>query len=153
MKEIFPYSFAVVFDGWSTEGMHYVERFATYPSRNAIRCETRFLAIAPMEDETPQNAKEHYEFLSFVLSVFNRNMTSVVALTGGKTSTNHAFSITAGISFCGLPQPPLQCRVKGHTWKTAKEYWKSSVVNEGSFFLDTVSVVSSAHRTKTETVE
>lgn len=57
------------------------------------------LAILPIEDESSQDANEHYELIQFVLSVSDRGIE--VALIGDKKSTNYSISWKVGPIFVG----------------------------------------------------
>lgn len=54
-----------------------------------------------MESEDRLDAKEHYRFAIFVLSVFNKSFENVVAFVGDKCSTNKAFEKLPGCDFIG----------------------------------------------------
>lgn len=91
IKEILRSRYVVLIDGWATGEMPNIEVFATIPSLNAIGLKNLLLRIAPVENETKQNSKEHYNFLFLSLFDFDRDMTSVVALIGDYTFKKGAF--------------------------------------------------------------
>lgn len=52
-----------------------------------------------MENNALQGAKEHFDFLIFVLSVFDRSLANVIALVAYSTNTNRSFSRMVGTMF------------------------------------------------------
>lgn len=99
---LLPPTFAIVFDGWSTASTHYLSVFASFPSATADNgYNLRLLAFSPMEDETRLGASEHYEFMTFVLSVFNKSWSNVACLIGDNCNTNKALSRAASTPMIG----------------------------------------------------
>lgn len=45
------------------------------------------------------NAEEHYKYLVFILSFFGKDMSNVVAVTGGSCNTNRSMAILIGPKF------------------------------------------------------
>ncbi len=70
ISKVLPKTIALVFDGWSQCSTHYIAVYASFPSKNDNRYDTRLLAISLLEDETSLNAEEHHQFLTYVLEVF-----------------------------------------------------------------------------------
>ncbi len=62
-----------------------------------------FLAFSPFEDEESQNAQNHYDFTIFVLSVYEKTLSNVVALIGDNCNTNKAFANKMRCGFVGWP--------------------------------------------------
>lgn len=81
--------------------MHYIGVFETFPGDNDLGYERVVLEIYPLDDETSQNLREHFELTIFVLSVFERTMANVVAVVGENTTTNRTFSQIVGRTFVG----------------------------------------------------
>lgn len=52
-----------------------------------------------MENKESQSAEEHYKFLMFLLSVFGKNMSNVVALVANNFNTNRKMSCRIGPTF------------------------------------------------------
>ncbi len=75
---------AFVCDGWSASDTHYVAMFAKFPTSNENGYEKVLLAFSPFEDEDSQNAQNHYDFIMYALSVYEKTLTNVVALIGDK---------------------------------------------------------------------
>lgn len=98
---LLPEKFGIVFDGWAGGDTHYVGVFATYPSAKPCGFDSVLLAFAPMGDEDSQNAYEHFEFLEFVLGVYDKSFKNVAALIGDNCNTNRAFSRRVGPVFVG----------------------------------------------------
>ena len=78
-----PDKFAVIIDGWSKGSTHFVGVFATFPSLTDNNgYSTALLSFWPMVQEASFTAQDHYDHLDYVLSVFNKNIENVVAITG-----------------------------------------------------------------------
>ena len=98
---LLPTKFAIVFDGWSCGSTHFVSMFATFPSADSIGYSRLLLALAPINDEESLNADAHYEYLEFVLDLYGKQMSNIVALIGDNCSTNVAFARTVGVPLIG----------------------------------------------------
>lgn len=72
-----------------------------FPVDNLIGYEKLLLKLSPMNNESSQSAQAHFDFLKFLLFVYDRNLFDVVALVGDNTSTTRAFSMKLGHSFIG----------------------------------------------------
>ncbi len=92
ISRLLPDKFALVFDGRSASDTHYVAMFATFPTSNENGYDKVLLAFSPFEDENTQNAQNHYDFAIFVLSVYEKTLSNVVALIGDNCNTNKAFA-------------------------------------------------------------
>lgn len=101
IREVLPNRLAITFDGWGSGDTHYNAVFATFPSQNDFGYDIFLLACSPMENEESLNADEHFEFLSFVLSVFGKSMDNVVAVTGDNCNTNKFMVRRTGPTFVG----------------------------------------------------
>lgn len=67
--------------------------FETFSSESSISYDKLLFSLSSIEDESPQDAYQHHEFLVFVMSVFQKNKSNVLALVGDNTNTNRsAFS-------------------------------------------------------------
>lgn len=80
-------------------------------------------------------------------------MTSVVGLIGDNTSTNCAFTRMFGRFFLVSTAAPVSTSLWKKYYKNSKMLKNFSVPYEEVFFLDNVSVASSAHINKTETMK
>lgn len=78
IQEAFPDPYPVLSGGWTTNNTHYVGVIATFPSEDTYLFDQGLPAISPMEDKTTQHAKEHFAFLDFALSVFDRTVSNVL---------------------------------------------------------------------------
>lgn len=47
-----PESFAIIFDSWTTSGIHHTSLYATSQSNKNFGCERILLARSPIDDET-----------------------------------------------------------------------------------------------------
>lgn len=114
IESLLQYLFAVVFDGdgCTAGSSHYIAVFATLPSKAEKKYDKVLLGISPKADKTSQSAEEHFEFLTFVLSVFRRSMHNVVALINDNANTNRAFSWLIGSVLVGCHSPRFNLAVK-----------------------------------------
>lgn len=65
-----------------------------------------------MENEKPQNAHGHYEFVTFVLPVIDKNIQNFVALIEYNEYTSRAFGHLVGSNFIGCHRNRLSLSVK-----------------------------------------
>lgn len=91
-SSMLPEQFALVYDGWSLHGTHYLCIFATYPSTNKYGFQRLFLAFSPFEDETKLTAEEHENFVHYILENYGKGWDNVVCLMADNCSTNQAFA-------------------------------------------------------------
>ncbi len=75
-----PSRFALVFDGWTVGDSHYVALFATFPAETTNGYDKLLLAFSPFDFETSQDSDNHLQFVTFVLSVFQKSLENVVVL-------------------------------------------------------------------------
>lgn len=109
---ILPNKIALVFDGWSTDSVHYLAVFASFSSSNQNGYDTRLLTISPIGDECNLNADEHIEFLDFVLKLYGKQWADVVCLVGDNVSTNKSLSNKTGIPLIGCCSHRFNLAVK-----------------------------------------
>jgi hypothetical protein len=66
---ILPLQFAVMFDGWSSNGMHYLAVFAVWPDDTQERGYNRaLLSFAPLDDEERLDANSHWDSVYEILT-------------------------------------------------------------------------------------
>lgn len=112
IRDRLPNRFAITFDGWAGGDTHYVSVFAVFPADNVNGYDRFLLACSPMENEDSLNANEHYEFLEWVLALFEKSMDNVVAVIGDNCSTNRAMSRRIGPTFVGCHSHRFNLAVK-----------------------------------------
>lgn len=78
-KALLPDRFTAIFDDWTTDDSHCVGVYAASPSLSIDGYSTLLLAFSPLDNETFQDAQNHYEFLKFVLDLFAQSLEHVVA--------------------------------------------------------------------------
>lgn len=61
---------------------HYMSIFVTSPADNPCGYQSVLLAPAPIGEKDDLAAEKRFDFLEFVLSVYVRSISSVVALNG-----------------------------------------------------------------------
>lgn len=93
-----PNIFSLVIDGWTKRSTHFIGLFASYPCNNQNGYCTVLLAFSPMVSETSFTASDHVEFIEYVLSVYNKNLENVVAITGDNAEVNKSIA-----NLCKMP--------------------------------------------------
>ena len=83
-----PNQIAVAFDGWPAGSDHYVSVFAIYDSESQKGFDIVLIAFLTFEDGESQSAESHNDFLNFVLDIFGKDISNVVALIADNCSTN-----------------------------------------------------------------
>lgn len=63
---------------------HYVSVFANFAVENVLGYERVLLAFSPLENESSLDADEYYKFLIYILGLYNKSWSNVVALVGDK---------------------------------------------------------------------
>ena len=101
IARLLPEKIALVFDGWTSGTSHYLAVFASFPAPNKRGYEMRLLTMSPMGDESRLDAEEHYQFISFTLSLYNKSWKNVCCLIGDNVSTNKCLSTKAKVPFIG----------------------------------------------------
>ena len=112
ISALIPDRFAIVFGGWASGSTHFVSVFATFPSSADCGYDRCLLAMSPMDNETSNSSHEHHEFLKYVLSVYNKGLSNVVALVGDNASTNRDFGRLVGPCFVGCHSHRFHLAVK-----------------------------------------
>ena len=92
VSAILPDKFAVIFDGWTANQTHFVGLFATFPSTATCGYDCVLLGFSPFENEESLSARAHLEYVTYVLGLFNRSLSNVVAFVGDNCSTNTSFA-------------------------------------------------------------
>ena len=80
IKDYIPETIAILIDGWSKGSIHFVGLFASFTSDNANGYECVMLAFAQLLSETSFTARDHYEFVSWVLQGYGKNLDNVTAI-------------------------------------------------------------------------
>lgn len=83
----------MMFGGWTSYSTHYRGVSATFPSTVKEDNQKVLLGLSPMGDALSQGEDEHIDFIEFVLSVFRKDKSIVVALAKDKSNTNRAFAL------------------------------------------------------------
>lgn len=92
---------ALIFDGWNSGSMHYVAVYASFPCKSALGYETCLSEFSSFDDLTRQDAPNIFEFIEFVLGVYQKSLENVVALTGDNVLTNRSLVNKAKTDFIG----------------------------------------------------
>lgn len=113
IKKLLPDVFAVIFDGWSSGGSHYLSVFATWPDSNLSSGYSRaLLAFTNLEDEENLGASSHKTTILEILRFYNKNYSNVACLIGDNCSTNRSIARIAKCFFVGCASHRLNLGVK-----------------------------------------
>ena len=92
IQSALPEKLALAIDGWTKNSTHFVGVFAIYPAANTQGYDSALLAFSPLFSETSFTANDHYQFLEWVLSVYGKTMSDVIAIIGDNAEVNKALS-------------------------------------------------------------
>lgn len=62
-----------MFDGWSERDTHYIGMFAVYPAKGSLGYKRALLSFSPLLNEHHLDAEEHVQFITTVLSWFEKD--------------------------------------------------------------------------------
>ncbi|CAI9721547.1 XP_014786661.1PREDICTED: uncharacterized protein LOC106880990 [Octopus vulgaris] len=93
-----PSKVSFVIDGWTKGLMHFTGLFASCSYNYQNDYCTVLLAFLPMVSETSFAASDYVEFIENVLSIYNKNLENVVAITGDNTEVNKSVANLCRIS-------------------------------------------------------
>lgn len=96
-----PDKVSIIFDGWLVKYTHYVAIISFYQSPCNQSYETVLLSCSPRGNEASLNADEHYNYMSIVLCVYGKDMSSFDAVTGDHFAINRSMSKRIGPTFVG----------------------------------------------------
>lgn len=101
ISSLLPSKFCLVFDGWSSNLTHFIAVFATFPSDNHCGYSARLLTVSPIGDECSLNADDHIDFLKYILELYGKTWSNVIALVGDNVSVNKSISNKTGKPLIG----------------------------------------------------
>jgi len=107
-----PDKFCLVFDGWTSSKTHYIGIFATFPADTELKYKKVLLGFTPLLDETNQTAENHCELIEFVLNVFGKSTSNIIALCGDNCNTNKAIANKLEVGFVGCASHRFNLFVK-----------------------------------------
>ena len=87
-----PEIFSLVIDDWTKNSTNFVGVFASYPAANSQGYNSTLLSFSPLFFETNFTAKDHYQFLEWLLNVYGKTMSDVIAIIGDNAEVNKALS-------------------------------------------------------------
>ena len=96
-----PNKFALVIVGWTKNSNHFLAVFALWSSSSNVKC-SALLGFSPLLDETKLDAVEHYDFITYVLEIYEKDLSSVVCLIMDNCETNKALSNICSKPMIGL---------------------------------------------------
>ena len=89
MKESLLDVFALVFDGWSSQGTHFLTIFATLPDiQQASGYSQAMLSFATLPDEEHLDAQSHKESMHGILQFYGKDYSNVACIIGDNCSIN-----------------------------------------------------------------
>ncbi|CAI9724206.1 XP_036367828.1uncharacterized protein LOC118767407 [Octopus vulgaris] len=96
-----PSKFSLVIDDWTKGSTHFIGLFASYSRKYQNYYCTVLLAFSPMVSEKSITTSYYVEFIEYVLSVYNKNLENVVAITGDNTEVNKSIANLCRVSLIG----------------------------------------------------
>ena len=105
-----PNQFSLIVDGWTKRSDHFFGVFAAWESNSGF--ESALLAFSPMLSETDFSAVEHKKFIEFVLSLFDKTIENVVAITGDNCEMNKRLATILGLPLIGCAYYRFNLAVK-----------------------------------------
>jgi hypothetical protein len=109
-KNILPEKIGIMFDGWTSNGIHFVGLFGIYytihKARNLV-----LLAFSPFEDRTTQNADAHIGFFKDVLDLYSKSVKNVLFLSGDNCNTNRKIASDLDLPLVGCASHRLNLAV------------------------------------------
>ena len=113
IRDLLPSQFAIMFDGWSSGGTHFLAVFAVFPDDTNDRGYNRvLLSFAPLEDEEHLDANSHWDSVYEVLKMYGKNFMNVSCLIADNCATNQSFAKKAKVYFVGCASHRLNLGVK-----------------------------------------
>ena len=113
IRKILPSQFAIMFDGWSSGGTHFLAVFALYDDASHNDGYNRaLLSFAPLADEEHMDADSHWDSIYEILTFYGKNFLNVSCLIADNCSTNKSFARKADLYFVGCASHRLNLGVK-----------------------------------------
>eukprot|EP00475_Leptophrys_vorax_P012327 TRINITY_DN18765_c0_g1_i2.p1 TRINITY_DN18765_c0_g1~~TRINITY_DN18765_c0_g1_i2.p1 ORF type:complete len:176 (-),score=37.81 TRINITY_DN18765_c0_g1_i2:222-749(-) len=113
------FKFALMMDGWTDDtSTHYVAVYAVMrPLQSRDQDDGRayydrvLLSFSPLANEANYTAQNHYEYVSFVLSLYDVGWQQVVCIVADNVSLNGSISDLAGVPMVGCMSHRLSLAV------------------------------------------
>ena len=109
-----PDKFSLVIERWTKESTHFIGLCASYPYNNQKGYRTIFLAFSPLLSEISSTASDYVEFIKYVLSLFNKNLENVVAITGDNAEVNKFIANLCSIPLIGCANHKFNLAVSAY---------------------------------------
>lgn len=116
--------FSIIFDGWSSNGHHFIGLFvqAPDPKHHDADPVSVLLSCSPLLDETSFTAQGHFDYINSILHNYNLSDDNMVALIGDNCSTNKALANLFGKPLVGCRSHRLNLGVEAFIkFKLAEE--------------------------------
>jgi hypothetical protein len=113
IRKRLPSVFAVMFDGWSSGGTHYLSVFAVWPDSKSSHGYSRaLLSFTPLVDERDLSAQSHKDTLYDILRFYGKDYSNLACLIGDNCATNRSLARLAKVFFVGCASHRLGLGVK-----------------------------------------
>ena len=96
-----PAKFAIVHDGWSHNGTHYIGIFAAYSLSPEDDCYKPLIAMSPLLDGENMDADSHIAFIEATLAVYGSSLSAIQVLIADNAPTNISIAKKIGVPFIG----------------------------------------------------
>ena len=83
LENTLPDKFAIVIDGWTKHSTHFIGVFASFSNvKEPNFYETVLLSFSPLQSETSFSAKDHYDYIEWVLQLYGKTFENVMCICG-----------------------------------------------------------------------
>ena len=102
ISRLLPEQFALILDAWSSNSVHYLAVFASFPDDSPTGFSCVLLGFSSLLSETNFTAGEHKKFLEWMLTkVYDKSLANVVAIIGDNAPVNKAVADLCETGFIG----------------------------------------------------
>lgn len=89
------------FDCWTSGSTHYLDMFSSFCDESLDGFATRLIAFSPLKYESHLDAREHVQFLSLVLRLFDNSLDNISLITADNCNLNKALANPLGVPLAG----------------------------------------------------
>lgn len=105
--------YALVFDGWSEDAVHFIGLFISLPAEDAsVNPDIYLLAFSPLLDETCFSAANHAAFIESTLNWYDLSIDNLICIIGDNCSANKALAGRLGKPLVGCASHRLNLAVQ-----------------------------------------
>jgi len=159
IKDGIPDKFGLVFDGWSSNGIHFVSLFCVFSNSTKDFKSPVLLKFSPLENEEDLGADSHLEFIIDSVESYGKTRANILFLVSDNCAVNIAVSTRSGIPLIGCASHRFNlamksflepfdtvikkvneimkkfCTIKGKAWLKNKTSLRSVTKNSTRWYL------------------